>query len=793
MIGNRWCVWGIWWLLLLVGMAIGEQMVLDGGLSVKDRFEEAQQLLEPYRSKELEFGRLDYNKVLTGEHTDSRPHLELDVDHVPLLRQLKYERRMNSLNGNKTQALKILSDLSDQDDVESTLLLAQINMFGNFSIPRNDSQALKYYEKLARLAKDNASVHYMLGFIYATGLFGEVEQNQAKALMHYQTSHELGDLRATMVLAYRYFQGISVEKNCGLALYYYSAVAQKSLQYVLDGPIGGPNIDSYAVRIQDFTGGLYGSKASEQPTSMTRSGNDHLYDRNIFNEINIDPEDHRSVELLYEAKAYYNGDYFHKRDYDLAFKVANKCALNGEHLIKWSTDVSVDEIFVSRCYSLLGHMYLRGEGTRQNYTEALKWHTKANNLASSSSVQVDLGLIYEFGLGLDAPAPHVAKLYYQKAETTSTLAKFHLARQYLAEGQIPKGFEAMQLAAYGGNDEALYHLSTLYERGIGGVKSCEDNVVSYKAFVERIEPVVSVLEWAFKQAFLAYDPDLALIGYAMAAEQGYEVAQSSVGFLLYAPVPISESLPVMPEKRFEAALTYYGRSSRQYNIDSTVFLGDLYYYGVRVPTEDGFYSEIPPDYKKAFHYYQEASNRHSKQGSFNIAYMYELGLGVPKDLHLAKRYYDLALLGRSSDLYLPVTSALLKLKVKMLWSKFTGSGDPDDLINKDLENKPRSWNDWKELYKSIRRSENQRFISEDFQDSGIQQLVEEQNTEVEFSESVFVDVIFLLIIILTFAFVMHVNNRRRRAAAALNNNENNGGGDNGNRPNFQFNFMIIPI
>ncbi len=45
---------------------------------------------------------------------------------------------------------------------------------------------------------------------------------------------------------------------------------------------------------------------------------------------------------------------------------------------------------------------------------------------------------------------------------------------------------------------------------------------------------------------------------------------------------------------------------------------------------------------------------------FNLGYMYEHGLGLPKDLHLAKRHYDQAL-DTEPAAALPVTLALTSL------------------------------------------------------------------------------------------------------------------------------------
>lgn len=47
--------------------------------------------------------------------------------------------------------------------------------------------------------------------------------------------------------------------------------------------------------------------------------------------------------------------------------------------------------------------------------------------------------------------------------------------------------------------------------------------------------------------------------------------------------------------------------------------------------------------------------------------MYEQGLGVTKDLHLAKRYFDLAA-DTASEAFVPVALALLKLRFLFFYS-----------------------------------------------------------------------------------------------------------------------------
>ena len=80
-------------------------------------------------------------------------------------------------------------------------------------------------------------------------------------------------------------------------------------------------------------------------------------------------------------------------------------------------------------------------------------------------------------------------------------------------------------------------------------------------------------------------------------------------------------------------------------------LGDYYYYG--------WGTNI--DYETAAGHYRIASEQQNNaQAMFNLGYMHELGLGMKRDIHLAKRFYDMAA-ETSVDAKVPVALALAKL------------------------------------------------------------------------------------------------------------------------------------
>ena len=59
---------------------------------------------------------------------------------------------------------------------------------------------------------------------------------------------------------------------------------------------------------------------------------------------------------------------------------------------------------------------------------------------------------------------------------------------------------------------------------------------------------------------------------------------------------------------------------------------------------------------------------------WNLGWMYENGIGMPRDFHLAKRHYDLAL-ETNSEAYVPVMLSLIKLHAKSLWHTLLGGED----------------------------------------------------------------------------------------------------------------------
>lgn len=133
------------------------------------------------------------------------------------------------------------------------------------------------------------------------------------------------------------------------------------------------------------------------------------------------------------------------------------------------------------------------------------------------------------------------------------------------------------------------------------------------------------------------------------------------------------------------ALTQWTRAASQRNVDALVKVGDYYYHGEKervllfvryfLLLSQGL--GVPPDseadrYEKAAKYYQSAADTQmSALAMWNLGWMYENGIGVPQDFHLAKRNYDFALTA-NPDASLPIILSLVKLYSRSFWHSLQG-------------------------------------------------------------------------------------------------------------------------
>ncbi|KAF3939123.1 hypothetical protein ABW19_dt0201188 [Dactylella cylindrospora] len=474
-----------------------------------------------------------------------------------------------------------------------------------------------------------------------------------------------------MTLAYRYHAGISTPRNCEEAAFFYKRVADKAMDYYLSGPPGGMHLPRHNFRIADEDGGVYGEGASFISAGPNRKrGHDSSSATSMDDIIEylLLLSNKGELSATYQlAKLYYEGPRGMQRDLkkarDMFSQIAKKMwSKDGKETVNPS-DIVADA--GSKAAGYLGRMYLRGEAVPQDLALARRWFARGLKFGDVIS-QHGMGYLYEKGLaGIEKNLKKAQELYKASAEDDYGPSQVALGKLFYNRAEYGIANKWFELATRHGNVEAYYYLAEINNQGNGRERSCGMATLYYKHVSEKVEALQAPLEWAHK-AFKHGQRESALLGFMMAAEQGYESGQANVAWLL------DEQKSKFPLDRWrlrrddlleqELALMYWTRSAKQQNIDSFVKMGDYYLNGIG--TE--------PDSEKAAACYIAASEfQQSAQALWNLGWMHENGIGVEQDYHLAKRYYDQAL-ESNSEAYLPVTLSLLKLRVRNFWNTITG-------------------------------------------------------------------------------------------------------------------------
>ncbi|KAK3845328.1 MAG: hypothetical protein J3R72DRAFT_436501 [Linnemannia gamsii] len=585
----------------------------------------------------------------------------------------------------------------ENDDALWTL--ANMLFHGQYKTKRDLGQAFDMYATLADRS-GNGTAQQIVGFMYSTGLGNVVERDEAKAMLYTTFSAWANDTAAELTLGYKYLHGIGTKKSCDDSLFYYKRAADKAHEMYINGPPLGRTMPPIKGRLTDNDGGTYGSGASGPGEPEDSAFASNIKDFIEFHRYIADGENPEARAAQFQLGIlFYTGNAVKvtiPRDYVKAGGYLKKVA-EGFFTPKMTTDAAILEAKEQKkregrirdvddaafAAALLGKMYWRGEGFEASESEALYWFKKAALLDNAVALN-GLGVMNLKGVAGFTADRKVAFDYFKKAaDLHYPDAKVNLAMLYLEED--PKYYvtalqyfsEAVKLQ----NFQAAYHLGEMYFHGRGITKQCEKASRYFKYVAERGDWGDTLFPDSY-EAYQAGDVEYAAIGYLQAAERGFEVGQSNFAWILDRELPTTHYLtmltspkrsPLMamaetalvslasPSRLLEMALVYWTRSANQGDVDARVKMGDYYYMGIG--TEK--------DFKKATASYQVAAESYSAMAMWNLGWMHENGVGVTKDFHLAKRWYDQSLTTNRMAV-LPVSLSLARLNARFIWSYLTG-------------------------------------------------------------------------------------------------------------------------
>ncbi|XP_074081949.1 protein sel-1 homolog 2 isoform X3 [Macrotis lagotis] len=509
----------------------------------------------------------------------------------------------------KEEAFLLFARAADMGNLKAMETMADALLFGDLH-PQNISAAIALYESLANEGSHKAQ--NALGFLSSYGI--GIEHNQAKALVYYTFGSAGGSMMSQMILGYKYLSGINVLQNCEAALFHYKNVAS----YIADKLEKNDGVPVEKVRL------------AERPENL--STNSEILDWDVYQYYRFLAERGDIQIQVSLGQLHLIGRKGLEQDFYKALYYFLKAAKAGS----------------ANAMAFLGKMYLEGNpAVPQSNITAFKYFSMAANKGNAIGLH-GLGLIYFHGKGVPVKA----------AEKGWPNAQFQLGFMYYSGSGVWKdyklAFKYFYLASQSGQPLAIYYLAEMYATGTGVLRSCRTAVELYKGVCE-------LGRWAekFLTAYFAYkdgDINSSLVQYALLAEMGYEVAQSNSAFILESQM----ATILKKDQMYPMALLLWHRAAVQGNAFARIKIGDYHYYGYGTKK----------DYQTAVTHYSIAVDKYrSAQAMFNLAYMYEHGLGISKDIHLARRLYDLAA-ETSPDAHIPVFLALLKLEMMHLIKDF---------------------------------------------------------------------------------------------------------------------------
>jgi len=167
--------------------------------------------------------------------------------------------------------------------------------------------------------------------------------------------------------------------------------------------------------------------------------------------------------IMHIADSYYNGE---------------GTIQNYEEAMKWYKKAAKRGNIVSMNY--IGNIYYIGQGIPRNYEEALKWYKKAAALESAVAMNY-MGNMYYEGKGVKTDIDEAMKWYQRAARLGNYTAMFNIGYMYYEEhmGEHKQSLTWYQEKAKEGDLEAMNHLAYMYHTGDGAEQDYEKALNGY--------------------------------------------------------------------------------------------------------------------------------------------------------------------------------------------------------------------------------------------------------------------------------------------------------------------------
>ena len=583
---------------------------------------------------------------------------------------------------------KTLEGLIKQEDeihdAFTEIRIANLYLTGS-GAEKSIDKAIEWFDKAAQLK--NPDANYQLGYIYSSKEYDL--QNEQKSQEYYSNAlkgyikaeDENKNATAEYRIGKMYLEGKGTEKNI-----------DEAVKWLNKATFNGNSNAAYSLfklysegkDLQQDTekANLYLeiSAELENPYAQYALGNKELDEGNTDNGIEWLK---KSAEQNISHAAYKLGDIYSSNKYVLKNDViSNEYYKKALDLYKDNYNKKPEDFISYR----IAQMYLNGQGTDKNITEAVKWFEKSAQLKNPDA-NYQLGYIYS-SKEYDLQNEQKSQEYYSNAlkgyikaedENKNATAEYRIGKMYLegkgTEKNIDEAVKWLNKATFNGNSNAAYSLFKLYSEGKDLQQDTEKANLYLEISAELENPYAQYalgnkeldegntdngIEWLKKSAEQnishaayklgdIYSSNKYVLKNDVISNEYYKKAldlytdnynKKPEDFISYRIAQMYFNGQGTNTNIFEAA-KWFEKSAQFGNADAYYQLGYIYYkddYGLKN-------NETAQQYfKKAFELYNKRFNEKPDGNiSYRIGQMYNYGLGVERDIDKAVSWYKKSL------------------------------------------------------------------------------------------------------------------------------------------------------
>ncbi|EAS02454.2 Sel1 domain protein (macronuclear) [Tetrahymena thermophila SB210] len=636
---------------------------------------------------------------------------------------------------------KLAAYYGQQDALFMTSLFSNFRLDGSYNILQNLDRLL---EKAKNTISDinNQTSSYSLDNLSQLELLSIYqyvsEKRNSSSVLDLYLSSQQQNFFSKLALAHKYMHGRGVNIDCRTASLYFKDLGKD--QYLDSDQV--PNLSKIIrldLQIYSMTSNLFSFNLNSDKIKILET----------FKHISLNYQSSNLGELLNLAESYFYGINGVRRDFNKSFEIYQSI---------YSKKNISQNINTFKAGAMLGYHYMRGYGVKKDYQMSFSIFQSLSDQGDTISLN-GLGYLYYNGYGVKKDQRKAISLFKKSASLKDVNGMYnygviHMLPStdiHLRDKQIAHQY--LNLASEKGHALAQYALGLLYLDGVDFYQSCELSTLLMSRSMSRsasshFQNSANYLYSLnnYRQSHLNYlisgylGDDVSLQNAAILADKysgiytyndinfydlENELKQDPIYNLLvekkfieidFHELLFEDILQMVKNKTTLNNLLKIEKNSSKNSISgyvsyqllktsisqsgySNLRLGDYFYYGINVKQS----------YSKAYQYYKLAAEKKDSniidqvsyiqaQGYFNLAYMEQLGQGVPQNYQLAYMHLNQSL-SLTNDNFL----ANVLLRINFL-EDILKIHDPDTqkkIINQLSVFFKQLFNDYKSLFKVL--------------------------------------------------------------------------------------------